>query len=772
MKLAETEPYRRIGKEPREAEKIFGAENVIAAAAAILTSGATFAGTMAPLGIAWYSANMKNDKYYLVLLGTVLGSLLQGGAAGTKYILAAVFLLLLRKMIHTAVWEKPVFCSITAAGTVLGCSVLLMLWKGFLYYDLIMAMLEAVIVCGAGMIFARAKTVFSRGGYVTCDDESIAIAILAGAAVAGLQGISFLGVSPANILSLYLILIAGYKNGMGISGAVGAALGMIVGAAEQDIAVMTGIYAFIGIAVGAMRSLGPLGVAVGAAFANAGFAVWYHGAGSVWIPMTEAVAASACFYFTPPALFDVYEKILVTDAAGLSEGTQVMFYRKKTNEAMNQMKRALGVMSGILRETAEETENGREEMMGAICERLAGKVCNGCSIYHYCWGKNPKATYRLFAAMTEAMTRQNADMDMMWHKIVQDKCIKSEELLQAAKQLYTVYRNEMMQHKKNREQRQMMAQQLACVSDMLENRQALLGSIGKRERELETELYKNLYRRGVTAKGVNVMMRGEQYTAVLEVNAEAAEADLEPVVSSVLERTMRLCESEEEKESIWLEFRERTVLQYETAVVKVDRKNGIVSGDSSGKFVTENGELHCILSDGMGSGTRAAQESKTVVKLYEQLVCAGYEPTAALRTVNASLMCAKENESCTTADVVCADLNSGTVRFIKAGAAASIVKTETETKVMRWGSMPLGILPMEEIECRCEQAETPIYIAMMTDGIPDNIGDRIAGENYLSGILKSKEEKSCKQIADEMVVAALAKGLPKDDMTAMVVKLF
>lgn len=774
MKLAEMETYHRIGNEPKDSKKLFHIENIIAGAAGILTSRALFAGVMAPLGVAWYGANIKNDKHYIVLIGTVIGSLLMGaGLLSIKYILAAVLLLLLRKMIRGTLWDKPLFCGVLSAASVFCCSLLLMAWKGFLYYDLIMAVLEAVIVCGVSMVFSRAKAVFLRGGYVTCDDESIAIAILAGAAVAGLQGISFLGISLANILSLYIILIAGYKNGMSISGAIGAALGMIMGAAENNIAFLTGTYAFIGITAGAMRSLGPLGVAIGAAFANAGFAAYYGGTGAVWLPIIEAVVASVCLYFTPSSLFEAYEKILVKDTGGISEGTQITFYKKKVSHVMSRMKQALTEMGEILSGTTEEPFAEQEEIMGAICERLASKVCEGCSIHHYCWVKNPKATYKLFTSIVGAMEKPGMDIDEKWRKMVQDKCIKSEELLEAAAHLYGVYRNEMHLRQKKIENRRVLADQLTCVGCMIDRQRESLENFGKRQRELETELYKALYRSGVTAKGINVIEADGHYTVVLEVAQEAAELDLEPTISSILEHTMLLAETGQSDDGMtWLEFRERTKLQYEVAIVKLDQKNGSISGDNSSKFTTENGELHCILSDGMGSGRRAAQDSKMAVTLYERLIRAGYDPTAALRTMNTSMMTAKENESCTTADIVCADLNTGNVKFIKAGAAATVVKTAAETKIMRWGSMPLGILPMEEIEFRCEELETPAYIAMMSDGIPDNIGDRIEGENYLRGVVEACEEKSCKQIADEMVVAALAKGLPKDDMTAVVVKLF
>lgn len=774
MKLAEMETYQRIGSEPKNSKKLFHIENIVAGAAGILTSRALFAGVMAPLGIAWYGANIKNDKHYIILIGTVVGSLLMGaGMLSIKYILAAVLLMLLQKIIRSTLWDKPLFCGVISAASVFACSLLIMSWKGFLYYDLIMAALEALIVCGVSMVFSRAKAVFLRGGYVTCDDESIAIAILAGAAVAGLQGISFLGISLANILSLYIILIAGYKNGMSISGAIGTALGMIMGAAESNIAFMTGTYAFIGITAGAMRSLGPLGVAVGAAFANAGFAAYYGGAGAVWLPIIEASVAAVCFYFTPVNIFKAYEKILVKDTGDLAEGTQLTFYKKKMNNIIGRMKLALSEMSEMLIGTEEEHSAKREEMMGAICERLAGNVCEGCSIHHYCWVKNPKATYKLFTSVVGAMERPGMNIDEKWQKLVQDKCIKSEELLGAATHLYGVYRGEMTLRQKKEENRRVLAEQLLGVVGVMERQREELEHLGQRERELETELYKTLYRSGVSTKGMNVMEEDGRYTVVLEVTQETAGLELEPTISSVLGRTMQLAETQQMSGGMtWMEFRERCRMQYEAAIVKLDQKNGNISGDNSSKFVTENGELHCILSDGMGSGEQAAKDSKMAVTLYEKLIRAGYEPTAALRTMNTSMIAAKENESCTTADIVCANLNTGEVQFIKAGAAATVVKTAAETKAVRWGSMPLGILPMEEIEFRCEKVESPTYIAMMTDGIPDNIGDRIEGENYLCGIVDACEDKSCKQIADEIMVAALAKGLPKDDMTAVVVKLF
>lgn len=72
---------------------------------------------------------------------------------------------------------------------------------------------------------------------------------------------------------------------------------------------------------------------------------------------------------------------------------------------------------------------------------------------------------------------------------------------------------------------------------------------------------------------------------VLEVVQETAEVELEPIVSSILERRMQLAETQQmDGGMLWMEFREQYRLQYEAAIVKLDQKNGNVSGDNSSKI--------------------------------------------------------------------------------------------------------------------------------------------------------------------------------------------
>ena len=131
---------------------------------------------------------------------------------------------------------------------------------------------ESAAVWGMCILFAKSKNVILRKGQVFSEDESIAIAIMTGTALAGLQGAEVFGIKLANILSMYIILFSAYKGGIAISGAVGAALGIIAGMSQGDAPALVGVYAFVGLIAGITNLFGKVGVVAAAVVSNAVFA--------------------------------------------------------------------------------------------------------------------------------------------------------------------------------------------------------------------------------------------------------------------------------------------------------------------------------------------------------------------------------------------------------------------------------------------------------------------------------------------------------------------
>jgi stage II sporulation protein E len=242
-------------------------------------------------------------------------------------------------------------------------------------------------------------------------------------------------------------------------------------------------------------------------------------------------------------------------------------------------------------------------------------------------------------------------------------------------------------------------------------------------------------------------------------------------VSKVLECNMAVCEKERNIDSSLLRFTEAECYSAEVAVLSIDKDGQQVVGDSSAYFKTEDGKLNCILSDGMGSGERAANESGKVVRLFKSLTNAGFKPDEAIKLINTAFILNGGREACTSADILTINLRSGYVEIYKAGAAATIVKSEKSAEAIRCSSFPLGILDIVEVEMRHFYIETPAYIIMMTDGVPDSKGDRIEGEEHVKELIANAEDMPINQIAQMIINDALAGGSPKDDMTVLVVKV-
>lgn len=103
-------------------------------------------------------------------------------------------------------------------------------------------------------------------------------------------------------------------------------------------------------------------------------------------------------------------------------------------------------------------------------------------------------------------------------------------------------------------------------------------------------------------------------------------------------------------------------------------KNGDLCGDCINYFNNGGGSTVAIISDGMGTGGRAAVDSNMAVSIMSKLCKAGLSYDCALSVVNSSLMIKSEDESMATLDVLDFNLFTGKAELMKAGACTTYIK--------------------------------------------------------------------------------------------------
>jgi len=179
-----------------------------------------------------------------------------------------------------------------------------------------------------------------------------------------------------------------------------------------------------------------------------------------------------------------------------------------------------------------------------------------------------------------------------------------------------------------------------------------------------------------------------------------------------------------------------------------------------------------IISDGMGSGPQAGQESKAVIDLIENLTEAGFSKITAINTAN-SIMTLKfsENEKFSTVDLSSIDLYTGEIEFMKVGAVASFIKSGNRVVSINSKTLPIGILDQVDVEVSKKRVKNGDIIIMMSDGISDcnSIGDN----DWLFEYIEDFENSNPKAMAEGLMEKSKELGgKAKDDMTVLVSKVF
>ncbi|MBQ2661946.1 MAG: SpoIIE family protein phosphatase [Clostridia bacterium] len=189
------------------------------------------------------------------------------------------------------------------------------------------------------------------------------------------------------------------------------------------------------------------------------------------------------------------------------------------------------------------------------------------------------------------------------------------------------------------------------------------------------------------------------------------------------------------------------------------------TGDSLA--ISEYGIFNLLaLSDGMGSGISAHNESKAALDLLCDLLSIGFELKEALECANIAMLEKRTSDMYATMDAVRINCSSMTAEFVKQGSPDSFIVRDDRVIKISTEALPIGIL---------EEAKPSLYpiklcrgdiIFLMTDGMSEAMGHRII--DMLSDVCMRLSSPS--SIADELIYTARALS-DCDDITVIVAKI-
>ncbi len=215
-------------------------------------------------------------------------------------------------------------------------------------------------------------------------------------------------------------------------------------------------------------------------------------------------------------------------------------------------------------------------------------------------------------------------------------------------------------------------------------------------------------------------------------------------------------------------FCEKTPFSVRAAASQQIGEGQSVCGDAYDYFNDGRGHFVMILSDGMGTGSRAAVDGAMTANLAARLLRAGFGFDCVVKIVNSALMVKSKEESLATLDIICVDLFAGTAIFYKAGAAASLICRSGKVIRVDRASMPLGILRDVEFERATGKMNDGDLLLMMSDGAADlprellrervsQLRDRKPEEIASALAVLAREEAPTGRADDVTVIAARVK---------------
>ncbi len=167
-------------------------------------------------------------------------------------------------------------------------------------------------------------------------------------------------------------------------------------------------------------------------------------------------------------------------------------------------------------------------------------------------------------------------------------------------------------------------------------------------------------------------------------------------------------------------FSQQTRYTVDTAQFQLSAQEGDMSGDTCGYFTDGLGFAYAYLSDGMGSGSQAAVDSKLTAKLFRRLIRLGMGCEGAVKLVNNIMLAKSGEESFATLDIAKINLETGGVTLYKSGASATLIKYGDAVMMFSFPSNPVGIIPdMKLSRKECSFSEGDVLV-MMSDGVPEN----------------------------------------------------
>ena len=650
----------------------------------------------APFGMAFVACAGSGLSGVCALIGASLGYLAGGGLEwGIRYVAAAVMVYTIGFLFHELSVYRTAFFMPSASAAVMALTGFL---GSFRLVETAVPMpaqvfLETALAFAGSFFFREALSGGLRATEAAELRHSVSRMILTACVLIALSRlVLFHTVSLGRVAALLLVMSSAMKAGMLTGSAVGTVLGLAMDVTTLGAPFYTMAYAFSGLLSGVFGRHGKLMFLLAFLLSGALAVVCAWNTEIYISALFENFCASVIFLLLPLGWIGQLGLLLQP----VEKGSGELSLRHYAARRVKNLSEAYDELFETVRRSVESPAN--DENVARVFDRAADQVCVSCKNKNRCWNAEYMDTLAAMNDATRAMIGKGSLelADLPGH--FRERCTGLPAFVTAVNgELRGMsYRRQLRPRlKENRsvawDQYREMARILGGVADEL-------GSVNGADPLAEQRLGRYLRSLEIDAETA-VYRDGSGRTRVVVESGRLDPLLREPDYLEKLSQIVgvRLCQPEALREgNSRLVLLEAEPLAVSVGIAALKKRGENVSGDKGSYFKADAGVLCVLLSDGMGTGAEAAEDSAQTVAILEKFLRSGVDPAAAMKILNSVLLLrGGDSWGYATVDLMCVDLFSGETCFYKYGAAPSFVKSGKHIKRIKGESLAAGLSTAE-----------------------------------------------------------------------------
>ncbi len=598
-------------------------------------------------------------------------------------------------------------------------------------------------------------------------EETASVFVLFAVLLLSLNNFSFYIFSPAVIAGIYAVLVSASFGGDKYGAVSGIVAGVMLGIGSMN-SYLTGGISLGGLLCGLFGRYNRfisaviflITVSLGAFVSDD------------WVSASHVIynvgIATTLFLFTPKKIARIYRRFFIVsdEKIFLSGQNGVLKNRLKiAADSMNDVTSSVKAVAGIYRRRSTPRERD-------VYDNVCVKICKECRNYDACWNKNSQETVDWFLSISDVLKYGGELSEVELPHRFLNVCVSPDKVMKALFYEITCYKEAMREAAKTGETVNIVSDQFGSVSMLLSSLAQTMDYDEDFEYEKTQKVYEALsadLKLDIRSCGV---FRNTDEHIFCELSFRAEEngiiRKITDVVSAVLDLQTEEPVYSKNGDNVYnLTVCEKTKFSVLSGGCQINSGDNKWCGDTFESFYDGKGNFYVVLSDGMGTGKKAAADSVMCCSLTSLLLKAGYPVTGIIKMINSAMLVRSGEESLATLDIAVVNLYSGEVCFYKAGAAASIAMKHFKLLKIEKPSLPVGILAdidFEKIEIKLSDSDS---FVLMSDGVSEN------AVSMWREILKDSADYNGKQLADKLAKTAHmnSENDNADDITVVAVAI-